>query len=55
MKYTKDLDTVIRFRFNRYHYEKLKKIADDNNISVSILCRNIITAYLAKELYNANK
>ena len=46
--YTKDKKSTIIFRISEYEQEQLNKIALEYNISVSILCRNIITAYLSK-------
>lgn len=46
--YTKDKKSAIHCRITNYEYEQLNKIALEYNISVSILCRNIITAYLSK-------
>lgn len=54
--YTKDKKNFVVFRISTYDQEKLQRIADRNNISVSILCRNIICSYLSKEKENnANK
>ena len=52
--YTKDKIIMISFRLTPFENAKLKKIADRNNISVSLLCRNIITLYLSKEKEDAN-
>lgn len=54
--YTKDKKNFVIFRISTYDQEKLQRIADRNNISISILCRNIICSYLSKEKENnANK
>lgn len=50
MIYTKDKDTKVQFRVNSFYYDQLKIIADKNNISVSLLVRNILIQYLSKEI-----
>lgn len=54
--YTKDKKSAIHCRISNYEYEQLVNIANEYNISVSILCRNIITMYLSTKgiLNNAN-
>lgn len=50
--YTKDKNEYLHFRISHYDYELLKNIAFDYNISVSLLCRNIILKFIGE--YNAN-
>lgn len=49
MIYTKDKEKILTMRLSQFDYDKLKKIADKYNISVSLLIRNILISYLNKE------
>lgn len=52
--YTKDKKSAIHVRISEQDYIDLSKLAEKYNVSVSILCRNIIRAHLSKGTTNAN-
>lgn len=50
--YTKDKNKMIGFRLNDEQYSILSTTASNYNISISILCRNIITQYINERIEN---
>lgn len=55
MIYTKDKVNKIFFRINSRDLEDLQKLANQNGLSISFLCRQIITSYLISRRNNEHK
>lgn len=52
LMYTKDKNKMIGFRLNDEQFSILVATASNYNISVSVLCRNIITQYINERIEN---
>lgn len=52
LMYTKDKNKIISCRLNDEQFSILVATASNYNISVSILCRNIITQYINERIEN---
>ena len=48
--YTKDKNKMIGFRLNDEQFSILSAYASNSNLSVSVLCRNIITQFINERI-----